>query len=256
MKLITTYIVYNENNLFFKGSLESVLPHVDGVVIIDGGSKDGTLEYLDNLNNNKIHVIHVPYRHDLKEANGMQRNEYLKWIGRIFGYEDTWVLVIDGDEILADDGYLLREIASNPFIFENERIYVYSLQMVHFIHNLGHIDSTLNGGPAVDPTWKHFSAPRFFKLTPELYYDEVEHPLLRGWNGKQVGLDNPILYHLGYVKGMESIIKKGQNHRNKSNIHTPEFLTWWIQSHLSGSYPVRDIRPEEIKSMVIQEWLK
>ena len=43
MTLSVCYITFNENNLIFKASLESVLPIADEIIVIDGHSTDGTL---------------------------------------------------------------------------------------------------------------------------------------------------------------------------------------------------------------------
>lgn len=249
MKLVVAYIIYNENNLFFKASLKSVEPIADHILIIDGGSTDGTLEYLDSLKNDKIKIIHRKYQHELRESNGMQRNEYLKWAARMAGYDDTWVLVVDADEVLSDNCFLLKE----PSVLGVGN--VFTIQMVHFIRDFGHVDSTRAGGPAEDPTYIHRVDRRFFKLTPQVYYPEVEHPVLLGYEGPDRVIDFVIFYHLGYLKGIENLIKKSINHKKKSNMHKPEFLEWWTKAHLYGFYPVREIKPDDIKSSLIREWL-
>jgi glycosyltransferase involved in cell wall biosynthesis len=243
MKLSIAYIIENEENEFFRMSLKSVLPIADEIVIIDGGSIDGTFKLLDEFKDERIKVIHKPYLHNDKGANGLQREEYLKWV------TGDWVLVLDGDEILSDNGFLLKEVYAN----NKEGIDVYSVQMVHFIGNLSKRDATFGGTPQLSPNYKHHVPRRFFRRTPNLSYPHVEHPTLEGFPGKESNIDDVIIYHMGYLKGLDDIIAKYKNHLTKSNIHNPEFLKWWKNAHLLGQYPVADIKLEDINSYLIRE---
>lgn len=246
MKLSIAYIIENENNEFFRMSLKSVLPIADEIVVVDGGSTDKTFELIDSFHNDKIKIIHKPYFHDDKGANGLQRDEYLKWV------TGDWVLVLDGDEILDDNGFKLKEIYAN----NTEGIEVFSINMVHFIGNLSKRDASVNGGPDLDPNWKHYVLRRFFKRTPKLSYPHVEHPILEGFQGKESTISDVSIYHMGYLKGMDDIVAKYKNHMAKSNIHNPEFLRWWKNAHLLGQYPVVDIKLDEINSYLIRDLIK
>jgi len=242
MKLSICYIIENENNEFFKASIKSILDVADEIIIIDGGSIDGTLKYLNSLKDDRIKIIHKSYEHDYRGANGKQRNEYLKWA------TGDWILVLDADEILNDNGFLLRD-------YMNSKFDCYNIKMIHFIGNFGQIDASEAGTPKFNPNYKHFVLRRFFKKTDKIFYPETEHPVLQG--PKKIGnIEEIEVYHLGYLRGMNDIIKKYKIHVEKSQIHSPEFLRWWKQAHLLGGYPVRKIHPDEIKSEIIKEMIK
>lgn len=248
-KLIACYIVLNEENMFFKGSIESVIDHVDGVLIIDGWSRDKTLDIIDSFSSDKIKVVSNKYLSGLRGANGIQRNEYLKYAARIWGYEDVWVLVLDADEIVSDDVFLLRGAIENG---KNE---CYDIRMVHFIRDFGHVDATRAGGPEADPDYVHYVPRRLFKLTPNIYYEEAEHVVPQNIKGEVGRIDSPCIYHCGYLKSIEEIVRKLDNHRRKSNIHSPDFLTWWGVAHLTGTYPTKPINLQDIKSEIIKSWI-
>lgn len=230
-ELSVAYIVENENNALFKASLQSVLPIADEVIIIDGGSTDGTLELIDSFHTKKIKVIHKRYLHEWKSADGAQRNEYLKWVTK------EWVLVLDADEVLSDNGFLLKELGPS------KGCNAYDVQMVHFIGNLDCIDATV-------PV--HFVPRRFFRNKPGLKYPEVEHTILT--ECEPIGAINEvIIYHYGYTKGIWNILKKYHNHVKKSNMHPKEFLKWWKDAHLHGTYPVAPFvgeHPQPIKELI------
>lgn len=267
MKLTIAYIVYNENNIFFRASLKSALEIADEIIIIDGRSTDGTLELIDSFNDSRIKVIQKRYEHENIGANGKQRNEYLKYATGDF------ILVLDADEIIDDYGFLLKEI------MKDSKFDVYNVKMVHFIENFSKVDATLAGSPQFDPTYKHYVMRRFFRNNKGFYYPETEHPILLGDmkrnektesfkqlselypakanDSQHVGIiDNVTIYHLGYLKGQMDILKKYKNHLAKSNIHTKEFLEWWKNSRMFGFYPTKLIKPEEITSTIIKEMIK
>jgi len=111
--------------------------------------------------------------------------------------DDTWVLVLDADEVLSDDGPNLKELAekcnkTGPFVF--------SPRMEHFIWNLKWINSRIE---------KHYCPGRFFKFTRGLYYETRQHPVLMGFNPSQPvpNLDDVTIFHYGACEGIEKAIK-------------------------------------------------
>lgn len=85
-----------QNNLWeVIPNLESTLPYVDTVTIIDGGSKDDTIYYLRNWSKQepRIRFYVYPWKDDFPG----QRNNYVKHIGEIAEPGD-WILTQDPDE--------------------------------------------------------------------------------------------------------------------------------------------------------------
>jgi len=231
MTLSIAYIVFNENNLIFKASLESVINIADQIVVIDGGSTDGTLDLIDSFHSSKIQVISKKFRHELKEAVGMQRNEYLKYV------TSDWVLVLDADEVLGDNGFLLTKLG------EEKGQDLYDVRMEHFVWNLSLVDSTRED---------HFVLRRFFRNIKGLKYREAEHGVLGG-SDKIGGITEVTIYHYGYTKGIWDVLKKYNTHKLKSDVHSKDYLESWKAGHLFGTYPVKPFRgehPAPIKELI------
>lgn len=231
MSLSVAYIIFNENNPIFKASLESVINIADEIIVIDGHSTDGTLDLIDSFHSSKIQVISKKYRNELKEANGMQRNEYLKYV------TSDWVLVLDADEVLGDNGFLLEKLG------EEKGKDLYDVHMEHFVWNLSLVDSSRE---------HHFVMRRFFRNVPGLKYREAEHGILSGSNNLG-GITEVTIYHYGYTKGIWDVLKKYNTHKTKSDVHSSDFLEGWKTGHLFGTYPVRPFKgehPAPIKELV------
>ena len=245
VKITVAMIVENENNIFFVQSLKSALSIADEIIIIDGNSQDGTLELIDSFNDRRIKIIHNKFQHENKGANGRQRNEYLKWA------TGDWILVLDADEILSDNAHFLKKYA------EERKFEVFDIKMLHFIYSLKWVDATSAGNPLVkDENHIHRVMHRFFKRTPDVLYPEVEHPVLSGFKGDVGIIDDVIIYHLGYMKGIPMVFDKYNLNLAKSNIHNQEFLKIWYKAHVNGTYPVREINNNEINSYLLRELIE
>lgn len=224
-ELIVAYIILNENNIWFKASLQSILHFADKVLIVDGGSIDGTLDLIDSFHSDKINVVHSPWQNN----DGHQRNQYLKFLNMI-NDDNTWVLVLDADEVLSDNGGELKIIANKC----NEKgPFVFSPRMEHFIWNLKWVNSRLP---------KHYVPRRFFKFRPCLFYETTQHPILRGFNEQEAipDIDEITIFHYGACRGVEKAIKMYPINLKRSQMHSPEFAKELMDWEVWGSYPVKE----------------
>ncbi len=261
-KLIAAYIIENEK-LALPLSLQSIIDHVDEVIIIDGGSVDGTLNYIEEIQKKypgKIRLYCNDYPHSDKGANGKQRNKYLKIIQEDF--PEQWCLALDADEVVDDniknlrfflesidknDNFSLRNVDDNKY----QQDICVNLKMRHCIQDLAHEDSTVE---------LHRVFHRLFRITDDLYYPEVEHPVLSSIKPVEKfntiipeGHDAqflPTIWHLGYCRDIYSLKKKYENHLEKSNIHAPDFLKWWYRAHLFGEYPRKSFDVLELPKVI------
>lgn len=90
-------------------NIEHLLPHVDSVNIVDGGSIDGTIIYFRNWAREEPKIRF--FIHPWQDNFPAQRNNYLRRVGEI-AQQGDWILAIDPDEFLDDNTLAsLRDIA-------------------------------------------------------------------------------------------------------------------------------------------------
>jgi glycosyltransferase involved in cell wall biosynthesis len=228
----------------------------DSIVYCDGGSKDNTKQfvqrYFNNLLglNNKLEVIYYniiqnEFNQDDPTMNGKQRNFYLSYLKE--HYMDSWVLCLDADEVVDDDG--INKIKE---WIQTALPGMYSVRMEHFIGDMLHVDATRG---------KHFVPHRLFKVHNNLFYPEVEHPVLSYkdftdscgyYNGT---LDITTLWHLAYILEEAEMFKERYERNLKfSNIHGKEFLDGWYGAHIFGNYPKRDIQLTDIPKVILEHF--
>lgn len=246
MKIVAYYIGENVGN-FIQSSMKSLLTFIDFILFIDGGSTDNTLEKIRELNDERIEILKIPYEHWSSEANGNQRNNALNFLKEKFkDEEDIWVLRIDPDEVLDDNGWRLKQLIEYGNRFG---IDAFHLKMEHCIWNLGLIDATRP---------EHFVPFGFFKLNKSLIYPNVEHPVLCGVKGKIENSDICTLWHFRECLQLFEFEKKFQNNFEKSNMHTQEELLKWYYMMILGTYPTRkldnvDRLPNSIKERFLRK---
>lgn len=212
MKISACIITQNEED-WLKYTLDSLQGVVDEIIVVDGGSKDKTIELCNSFKNVKV------FSKTFKGDYGAQREYAAKQA------TGDWILVIDSDEVLGDNAFLLKDYAENP------NIDTYNMKMVHFIRDFGHEDATLA---------EHMCQNRFFRNTPEFRYvgDLHETPFSPTWKtGGEI--KDVVLYHCGYLKGINTVRDKFEMNLKRSQIHTKDFLHQWKDWHLKGTFPTK-----------------
>jgi len=216
--IVTATIVADNYDPWFPLMLESTKWVDRRIFVVDRPDKR-VWDCLDALTN--CDIIHRKYDHASKNADGKQRNNYLKHLKD--RYYNDWCLVIDTDEVLCDNGNHLR------FYADNTQQRVFNIRMHHFFYHLGVEDSSSS---------IHWVPRRFFKVQGDLYYQEVEHPLLRG-GGDVVSIKDIVLFHYGATRGLMFELDKWRKQCVKSNIHTSDDLEKWKNWHLYGTIPLK-----------------
>lgn len=229
---------------FISMCYESV-KNADAIVFCDGGSKDGTIDYLKSKgfvwepcykDDNPKTMIFQRFDKIDPEMNGKQRNFYLNYLKK--SYPDHWALCIDADEVV-DELQKIKE-----FIQEAKEG-VYSPRMRHFIGDLGHEDAVQPIHPVIN---------RLFTISHAIKYPLVEHPVLEGINVSEEIVMDTTVWHLAYIPNLWSIKKRYEEHLLKSNMHTPDFLRQWYAAHLFGTYPRSDIDPLDIPRIILENF--
>lgn len=220
----------------------------DTIVYCDGGSTDKTIPFVDNFfleqGDNRGKIIENTYNQADKGMNGKQRNFYLEHVKK--NYPGWWCLALDADEVVEDLSKLKDWI--NKYDSVSKKYPCLSVKMRHFIGDLGHEDAT---------TPEHFVPNRLFKIENDLYYPEVEHPVLQSKSKQPVpgyAVRDTTIWHLAYIPNLWDIKKRYDNHLAKSNMHTPEYLKSWYFAHLFGKYPKSEINLTDIPESILRKF--
>lgn len=228
-------------------SLDSIKDVADHIVFVWGTECKETnkilIEYEKELGD-KLHIINRRYEHEHIGANGRARNAYLNILKE--KYNGHYCLVLDPDEVCDERINNIQETIKK---LEKDVGVNYALNpnMEHFISDLGHVDATQE---------KHYCPGRFFKITQDIIYPEVEHPVIQVYNDdmlkayKNEPTDAFTIWHMAYCSEMFSILKRYKLHSQKSNIHSPQFLRNWYLQHLFGQYPKRDAISSKLPPIV------
>jgi len=224
MKVVVTMIIQDVED-YVAMALSSVMGWADKIVIVDGGSKDNTIEVVERLKDERFIILSNPYDKGDLGMDGKQRNVYLQYVQQhCVGW---WCLVIDADEVVSDNGYTLKTTLD---VMQKNGYNVASPHMEHFVYSLKHVDNTME---------KHHVPNRLFQIQEGLHYPEVEHNILQVPDAKGYNCDSITIFHLGYIRGLFDVMVRYKKNLAKSNIHDEQFLTSWKNSHILGHYPVR-----------------
>lgn len=153
MKLVAHCIVKNEER-FVWYAIESVLPHVDKVVVWDTGSTDDTVKIIRSIKNEKVVFKEVTLT--AKETMAYYRNKMLE------EHTGDWIMILDGDEIWEDRG--MRE-AKN--LMENPHTDVIISPVVVAVGDLYHIQDQRAGKYRIAGRVGHYNL-RFLRYKPSI----------------------------------------------------------------------------------------
>lgn len=239
-KLIVCMLAGNTEN-FIDMAIESVQNADKIIVVYDTTSKDKTndkiYKWQNKLGEDKLEIIERIYEHQNPKGNGRARNYYLNHIKEF--YPNDWCLVIDADEVVEDLNKIKSFIKSSP----NG---LYSMHMRHFHNDLGHEDSTVG---------KHYVPNRLFKIRRDLFYPEVEHPVLQHKELNVVDkTDCTTIWHLAHINHVFNIKGRYEKNMKHSNIHSPQFLDDWKDAHMLGRYPNKPVDIQEIPDIILKNF--
>lgn len=161
-----TYVVVTQDRLENnKRNFPVILPYVDRAVVVDGFSKDGTLEYLKSLGS-KVQVVQNKW----EDSFAKQYNQYLKHI------KGGWVLLCDDDE-LPSDGLLrsLRELVKQSE--KGSKFSTVEFRANDISYQVGKWDQRVDNGPC------EYYRQIFFKWYPDMRYEIDLHQALIGLRG-------------------------------------------------------------------------
>ncbi|MDI6730514.1 MAG: hypothetical protein QMD06_03115, partial [Candidatus Altarchaeum sp.] len=125
---ICVYYIGENNEDFVTMSLRSVLEFADHVIFLEGhhdpNEETLTVKAIQSLNDERIEIHRIPFEHYHLGANGRQRNRALDIIKE--KWPSSWVLRLDPDEVVDENGYKLRQLAEWG---EQNGIFCFNLKM-------------------------------------------------------------------------------------------------------------------------------
>jgi len=164
MKVTLCMVVLNRLEEVQK-NLRATCPYVDRTIIIDGGSTDGTLEWLDseearslNIEFKEVKQVRLQYGNHTPTA----RNPYLEMCDTS---PNNWVLVLDSDEFLEEQAL--------------QRLHDIAVHAEHRgINNIGfqaHDIWSYEDGQVYDNKANYWHHSMFFKASPGMHYNGATH---------------------------------------------------------------------------------
>ena len=213
-KLTFVCITQNrEANL--RKNLPIILPYVDEAVIIDGGSDDGTEEYLNSLP--KVKRVFRAWDDSFK-------NQYSEWIKHV---HEGWILICDDDELPSEG--MLKKL--RMLIEDSKEGSQYSV--VKFC------------AVSQDPStgWEsgktNYYREMLFRWTPNLRYERDPHQSLRGYQSNKMIRCHEVYYHY-----------KDQSQNFYNACRNYWIAGVWLTEHASAGSKGEDW--EELRSIVMQ----
>ncbi len=265
-------VIMGQNCEKFIGMCLDSVKDADAIVFCDGGSEDDSIQkifdYAEKFgynggtsdiakdielnleNGQQIEIIRNKYNQKDKGMNGKQRNFYLDYIKK--NYMGWFCLAIDTDEVVEDLSKIKNFLTTIP---KDKQGILFCVKMRHFIKDLGQEDAT-------QP--EHFVPNRLFKIRKELFYQEVEHPVLVTdeimKNMDKLGdymknIQPTTIWHLRECTGIFNTLEKHKWNMEKSEMHSKEELTKWYHKMLFGYYPTSIVRYTELPDAIKKEFL-
>ena len=228
--LNVAYIVADKTDAWFDMSVKQASQIADRFVFVIDRPDAHTWEVIEQAQSVKPTVVlHNRYATESKNADGSQRTIYLQWLKKNALGEHA--LVLDTDEILSDNSHDLFKYLALP------DVNCFDIRMRHIWFGLSIEDCSFN---------PHMVNRRLFRVSADLSYPLVEHPILEGKINLGEIKDVQI-WHLNVVKGVLSEVHKYKVQCKKSNIHTPEELLGWHLWHVMGANP--SLRRFDVKEL-------
>lgn len=207
MKLISGCMITKNEAEYLKWSIESFLPYVDELIIVDDQSTDGTLDIINDFaqKHRKVRLVQGVYNG--KKAD--QRNEYLKHA------TGKWIFCPDGDEVYTTDQMMQLTMhwrdESSDALFHGFRLQNFWKDYRHVIH--GHVWDAI--------------MQRSFRNVPGCGYFDTHHSVsirpginLAKWaneSGRMINFQNFFVPHYSYTKSARQIMGKIRYYMRRDN---------------------------------------
>ena len=234
MVTISTVTIIGEEEEFAEQCVRSAMRIADEIIIVyDPKARDATKEIITELArfDERIKI----YMNKWVEGSNQKQFAMMK-------ATKEWILFLDGDEVLDDEApAIIKETLEKNTDFDSFR-----LKGHHYISSLGSEDASVP---------EHYWEGRLVKNTNSLSFAlGKQHAILQGYS-KIGSIDKTIIHHYGYCKNIQRIMNMYIENMRKLQIHTPEFLHQWKNSHVLGSYPVKPCTIDQHPRLIREKFM-
>ena len=238
MRTISAYTTVTnaiEREYCVEEAIHSVLRFADEVIVLDGGSTDGTLDLIFSIGDPRIKVYHMEWLHNI----GIGIYGIAKSLSLARCTSD-WCVLFDADEVYHEmDSDKIKKIPQSV----SDNIVALRFNTVHFYKDYNHI---LNGYK----DWKDLYTEKVYMVRNHMgiYHGNIngdpDNFLLRNGQpipaNKTVLLDIPV-FHYGHVRSENALLaKKNRMERYWHGDVTYDKIDWIPTEKLTkfdGSHP-------------------
>lgn len=222
---ISANIICKDNIKSIELCLQSIKDTVDEIVVIDGGSKDGTLEILEKYNCKVIH------NHDWQGYSHQRNLAIENSIG-------DWILVLDSDEFLSHEFKNNLSKLVNSKVYSGYRFYRRWIQPSQSHGPTTSTDSIIKQNTkealfyinATEVKGRYKPCLRLFRKSPETRFKGPIHEAIHGLEKSRIKKFDPeqnYIYHLdvainSFEERFEKTLKRNQD--LKGSGHPEEYL--------------------------------
>jgi len=172
-------------------ALLSILPLCHEVIVAVGDCTDGTRELVQAIHPTKIKIIDTVWNPNLNRDGIVLADETNKALQAAFATDSDWLIYIQGDEVLHENGYISLQQAMQQYK-DDQRV---DGLLLHYHHFYGSYDYI-----ATSSHW-YKNEIRIIKNNKNIYSYKDAQGFRKGNNEKlKVKPVNAYMHHYGWVK--------------------------------------------------------